>query len=199
MKLPLFPLGTVLFPGGVLPLRIFETRYLDMVRECMSSDRPFGVCLITRGGEVGMPAEHHPVGCMARIVDFDMEPGGVLRLRTVGIGRFEVIDRFAQPDGLLRGTVRDIAADPPTAIPDSLASCSALMRRVIADVCRRETDPAQRVLAEPFLLDDAGWVANRLCELLPFPPATRQQLMVLENPLERLERVAEFLAAGGSD
>jgi Lon protease-like protein len=73
------------------------------------------------------------------------------------------------------------------------------MRRVIADVCRRETDPAQRVLSEPFLPDDAGWVANRLCELLPLPPATRQQMMALEDPLDRLKRVAGFLAAGGSD
>lgn len=198
MNLPLFPLGTVLFPGGVLPLRIFETRYLDMVRECMSSDKPFGVCLITRGGEVGSPAEHHPIGCTARIVDFDMEPGGVLRLRTIGGERFEVLDRFAQPDGLLRGTVRTIAADPAVAIPESLASCSALMRRVITDVCRQETDPLHRVLTEPFLPDDAGWVANRLCELLPLPPPTRQHLMVLENPLERLEAVAGFISAGRS-
>jgi len=198
MNLPLFPLGTVLFPGGVLPLRIFETRYLDMVRECMSSDKPFGVCLISRGAEVGSPAEHHPIGCTARVVDFDMEPGGVLRLRTIGGERFEVLDRFTQPDGLLRGTVRAIAADPAAAIPESLTPCSALMRRVIVDVCRREADPAQRVLAEPFLPDDAGWVANRLCELLPLPPAARQQLMVLEDPIERLERVAGHLSQDDS-
>jgi Lon protease-like protein len=196
MNLPLFPLGTVLFPGGVLPLRIFETRYLDMVRACMSSDSPFGVCLITRGAEVGSPAEHESIGCTARIVDFDMESGGVLQLRTVGIERFEVIDRSTQPDGLIRATVRAIAADPPVTIPESLAGCSALMRRVIEDVCRREADPARRVLAEPFLPEDAGWVANRLCELLPLAPGARQLLMSLGDPLERLEQVAQILAQG---
>jgi Lon protease-like protein len=195
MNLPLFPLGTVLFPGGVLPLRIFETRYLDMVRACMASDSPFGVCLITKGAEVGSPAEHHPIGCTARIVDFGMEPGGVLQLRTVGLERFTVIDRSTQPDGLIRATVRVIAADPALPVPQSLAACSTLMRQVIDDLCKRESDPAERMLAEPFLPEDAAWVSNRLCELLPLAPDARQGLMVLDNPLERLTRVAQILAS----
>ncbi len=194
MNLPIFPLGTVLFPGGVLPLRIFETRYLDMVRACMSSDSLFGVCLITRGTEVGTPADYHPIGCTARIVDFDMEPGGVLQLRTIGVERFQVIDRHTQSDGLLRATVRGIPADPASAVPASLASCSALMQRVIDDICRRESIPSRRMLAEPFLPDDAGWVANRLSELLPLAPAARQDLMALTDPLERLQRVADILS-----
>ncbi len=177
----------------MLPLRIFETRYLDMVRACMGAGSPFGVCLITRGGEVGVPADHHPIGCTARIVDFDMEPGGVLQLRTIGGERFEVTERSTQADGLIRGRVRMLPSDPAVILPESLAHCGQLMRTVIDDACRREADPARRVLAEPFMPDEAGWVANRLCELLPLSAERRQQLMVLEDPLERLREVAGIL------
>lgn len=198
VSMPLFPLGTVLFPEGVLPLRIFERRYLDMVRECAAGSQPFGVCLISRGAEVGAPAEHHRIGCTARIVDFDMESGGVLRLRTVGGERFEVLDEYRQTDGLLRGSVRLIDGDPPLPVPTALQSCSQLMRRVIEDVCRAEPDPLQRILAEPFRPDEAGWVANRLCELLPISPVVRQSLMVLNDPVERLTRIAAVLSHTGT-
>lgn len=197
--MPIFPLGTVLFPSGVLPLRIFERRYLDMVRACAANSQPFGVCLITRGTEVGQPAEHHPIGCTAQIVDFDMEPGGILRLRTVGGERIEVLEEETQPDGLIHGRVRHIDADPVVAIPQELAGCTTLMRRVIADLSRREPDPMLRVLAEPYRPEEAGWVANRLCELLPIAPGQRQQLMVLADPLERLRRIAALLTAPGND
>jgi len=196
--IPIFPLGTVLFPSGVLPLRIFERRYLDMVRECSAGNQPFGVCLITRGMEVGQPAEHQRIGCTAQIVDFDMEPGGILRLRTVGGERFEVLEEITQPDGLIRGQVRYIPADPVLAVPPELSGCSTLIRRVITDVCQRETDPLQRILAEPYRPDEAGWAANRLCELLPIAPSLRWQLMILDDPLERLRRIAALLSAPAS-
>ena len=96
--LPIFPLGTVLFPDGVLALRVFEARYLDMISECMRRDAPFGVCLITRGGEVGEPAEHESTGCEARIIDWDAENTGVLLIRARGGSRFRVIGRRLQPD-----------------------------------------------------------------------------------------------------
>jgi Lon protease-like protein len=199
VELPLFPLGTVLFPGGVLPLRIFETRYLDMVKRCMAQDSPFGVCLITRGGEVGTPAEHHSIGCAARIVDFDMEAGGVLRLRTVGSERFEILHRTVRKDGLIVGSVRTLASDPVVAIPQALSVCVELMEAIVKDLREKLGDDFVNVLAEPLRLHECGWVANRLCELLPLDPAVRQELMSLIDPVERLGRIAAMLSADGSD
>ena len=193
-SLPIFPLGTVLFPGGVLPLRIFEVRYVDMVRECMSKSLPFGVCLITRGGEVGTPAEHETLGCTASITDWDMEQAGVLQLRTEGGERFQILERGIERNGLIRARVELIDPDPATDIPDELSACAALMRRIIDDVSRREPEPIRRILAEPYQPQDAGWVANRLAELLPLDMASRQQLMSLREPLRRLSLIHESLS-----
>lgn len=191
--LPIFPLGTVLFPGGVLPLRIFETRYMDMVRECMARSTLFGVCLITRGNEVGPPADHESVGCTAGIEDWDMTEPGVLELRTVGQSRFRIIESTVQQDGLIRARVEAIAPDYDVPIPDNLAACSVLAKRLIDDICKREPESNRRILAEPYQPDSAGWVANRLAELLPLTPTARQMLMVLEDPLQRLAIIHEIL------
>lgn len=192
-QLPIFPLGTVLFPGGVLPLRIFEARYMDMVRECMAGDRPFGVCLITKGREVGTPADHQAVGCTARIDDWDMTEPGVLQLRTVGVHRFSVLERSVQSDGLIRARVELMPDDPLLKVPGEQAECATLIRRVIDELVQSEPDPKRRVLAEPFAPDDAGWVANRLAELLPLAMPARQHLMALADPIERLALVGELL------
>ena len=192
--LPIFPLGTVLFPGGVLPLRIFEARYMDMVRECMNTSRPFGVCLITQGREVGTPADHEAIGCTARIDDWDMTEPGVLQLRTVGVSRFTVLSRSVQPNGLIRAQVEPIADDPVLPVPDDLVACAHLIRRAIDDICAREPEPARRILAEPFAPESAGWVANRLAELLPLSMPSRQMLMELTDPLRRLALIHEVLS-----
>jgi Lon protease-like protein len=191
--LPIFPLGTVLFPGGVLPLRIFEARYMDMVRECMGNSRPFGVCLITQGREVGTPAEHEPVGCMARIEDWDMTEPGVLQLRTVGTQRFSIAETSVQADGLIRARIDLIEPDPDLPIPDEFSACSVLIGRAIDDICRREPEPMRRIIAEPYSPDSAGWVANRLAELLPLSMPSRQMLMMLPDPLQRLALIHEVL------
>ena len=193
LTLPIFPLGTVLFPGGVLPLRIFEARYMDMVRECMNRSHPFGVCLITQGREVGTPADHESTGCMARIDDWDMTEPGVLQLRTVGTSRFTVIERTVEANGLIRATVELIEDDPEVPVPAELAACSILMRRVIDDICAREPEPARRILAEPYSPDAAGWIANRLAELLPLSMPSRHMLMTLTDPLRRLALIHEIL------
>jgi Lon protease-like protein len=191
--LPIFPLGTVLFPGGVLPLRIFEARYMDMVRECMSRSRPFGVCLITQGREVGTPAEHESVGCMARIEDWDMTEPGVLQLRTVGTQRFSIADKSVQPDGLIRARIDLIDPDPDLPIPEELSACSVLIGRAVDDICHREPEPLRRIIAEPYATGSAGWVANRLAELLPLSMPSRHMLMALPDPLQRLALIHEVL------
>ena len=189
----IFPLGSVLFPGGVLPLRVFEARYMDMVRDCMQRGAPFGVCLITRGREVGEAAEHEGVGCLATITDWDMQQLGLLQIRTRGGMRFRVIERRVQKDGLVRADLEPIADDPRVDVPEQFAGCVRLVRRIVDDLVSREADPLNRMVAEPYDFESAAWVANRLCEFLPIPAAARQKLMELPDPLARLALVHQYL------
>lgn len=193
-ELPLFPLGTVLFPEGVLPLRIFEARYMDMARACLRDGGRFGVCLITDGGEVGAPAEHESIGCAARIEEVDMAQLGLLRVRVRGEERFEVLGRRIERNGLIVARVRPIAPDPEAALPAELAPLAALASRIADELVAREDDPLNRRIAEPLRLASAVWVSNRLSEILPWPMPFRQRLMALTDPLARLTIVAELLA-----
>lgn len=189
----MFPLGTVLFPGGLLDLRIFETRYLDMVRECTRGESPFGVCLITDGGEVGMPAEHTSVGCLARIIDWDMQTSGVLLVRAIGGERFEVRARTIAGNGLIRAETAPIAPDPDLPVPSAHSPLVTLLRDAVDRHVAATPDPARRRLAEPYEFQSATWVGNRLAELLPAPASERHRLMVLTDPLERLALIDEAL------
>ena len=190
MHIPIFPLNTVLFPGGVLPLRIFETRYMDMTRECMKSARPFGVCLIRSGSEVGAPAVPEPVGCLARITDWDMPQLGVLHLKTLGGQRFRILDCAADTQGLLGAQIELIEPEQSSSVPSAFASCARLLARVI-----EERGPG--VFAEPFELDDAAWVGYRLAEILPLAPATKQELLELGDSAGRLALLQQFLGQFG--
>jgi Lon protease-like protein len=190
---PIFPLSSVLFPGGVLPLRIFEARYMDMVRECMRQDAPFGVCLITRGGEVGEPAEHEPIGCLAHIRGWDMEQVGLLQLRTVGGARFRIIDRRVGRNGLIRASVDRLPDDPRLPVPEEQAECTRLVRRIVEDLREREPDADKRMIEEPGDFESAAWIANRLCEFLPIAAPTKHKLMALDEPLTRLAIVHRWL------
>lgn len=191
--LPIFPLSTVLFPGGVLPLRVFEARYMDMVRDCMQRDSPFGVCLITRGGEVGEAAEHEPIGCTAHIRGWDMQQLGLLQLRCVGGSRFRVIDRRVGRNGLIRVTPEPLPDDPRVPVPDELAECAMLVRRIVEELREREPEADRRMIAEPYDFDSAAWIGNRLSEFLPIPVAAKHKLMALDEPLARLSIVHRWL------
>ena len=190
---PIFPLSTVLFPGGVMPLRIFEARYLDMVRDCMQQDSGFGVCLITRGREVGAAADHEEIGCMARIAEWEMEQLGLLQIRAIGTHRFRILTRNVQKDGLVRADVQPIADDPQIGLPEDLAACALLAQRLVEDLQSRGDPPIRRMVEPPFAFDSAAWVSNRLCEFLPIPMKARQKLMELDDPLVRLSLVHQFL------
>lgn len=191
--LPIFPLGTVLFPEGALPLRVFEARYMDMARACLRDGSPFGVCLITNGGEVGTPAEHENLGCMAAIDEVDMAQLGLLRVRARGLARFEVLERRVQRDGLIRARVRPLAPDPEAALPEELAPLGALALRLTRELIAHEPDPLDRRAIEPLRETSAVWVSNRLAEILPWPMPFRQRLMALTDPTARLAIVADLL------
>jgi uncharacterized protein len=169
-EIPLFPLGTVLFPGGPLPLRIFEARYVDLVRRCLRDGSGFGSVLIREGVEAGGPALTFDVGTYARIVDFSQEPDGLLGIRAAGERRFRILERRRERDGLNVATVEWLP---------EFAELGPALDAILAQV------------GEPFAslerhLDDAAWVAGRLAEILPVPPGHKQHCLELDDPVERL-------------
>lgn len=184
---PLFPLGTVLFPGGRLPLRIFEPRYLALVRDCSSSGTPFGVLLIARGAEAGSPAEPHETGCLARIVDFSTLPDGLLGIQCVGERRFRLAHRSMREDGLALGELELLAEDPILEVPAE--------HGLLATVLRRAGEQVDGLLptAQHADFDNAAWVAWRLAEILPLEMSERQVLLEIEDPIIRLARIADWL------
>lgn len=182
LDIPLFPLSTVLFPGGPLPLRIFETRYVDMIRSCLRADTPFGVLLIREGAEAGGTAATFDVGTCARIVDFNPMPDGLLGIICRGETRFRVLEKWRQGDGLNRGRIESIAAPPKTPVPERFRHLGDLLRRVLP-----ELGSLYATVARDF--DDADWVSCRLAEILPLEQREKQGLLELEDPVERLARL----------
>ncbi len=185
----LFPLHTVLFPGGPLPLRIFETRYVDMVRRCMRAGESFGVVLIEDGEEAGAVASTAVVGCSARIADFNRLNDGLLGISCVGERRFRVDRVWRAADGLNMAEVSWLAVEAPTPLPAEFAA--------MADAVRRALDE----LAEVYLhvekkFDDATWVGARLAELLPLAPNDKQALLELEDPVARLTALQTVMEKG---
>lgn len=195
--LPLFPLHTVLFPDGILPLRIFEARYLDMVRHCLKQEAPFGVVLIRNGAETGTAAEPENVGCLAHVIDWDAQEDGLLLLRTQGSRRFRIIETRVRSNDQLDARVELWSSDEPLRVPQRHAICSQALELLINDINQRGQDEEGEAFVSPFparlRLEDAGWVANRWSEILPLSSAARQQLLEMQDPLQRLAMVYEYL------
>jgi Lon protease-like protein len=195
--LPLFPLNTVLFPDGLLPLRIFEARYIDMVRTCLRENTEFGVCLLHSGAEVaqpGMASTPEAIGCLARIIDIDIEQFGLMSLRTRGTTRFKLLEWHTESDGLLRGDASLIGPDTETTGSEHLQRlgvCAEVLERIIETF--RSRDPDNLPFLEPFELTNAAWVSNRLGEILPISLRARQKLMELDDATARLEVVHHYM------
>lgn len=178
-SIPLFPLNIVLFPGGALPLRIFETRYVDMVRQCMRGSQTFGVALIREGSEVG-PAVTFDVGTLAKIVDFHQLSDGLLGLSCVGGQRFRILSRGRQADGLNLAEVGWLAPEPTVAVPSRHARLAELLKSVLPQLGEVYTGIEMR-------LEDAAWVGHRLAEILPIPAPDKQKCLELDDPIQRLD------------
>lgn len=195
--LPLFPLNTVLFPDGILPLKVFEARYIDMVRACMKGELPFGVVLIKSGSEVGEAAEPEMVGTLARITRWDMEDLGVLLLRTQGGERFRIQDTRILPDRRLEAQISLLAPDAIAPATEVHLNCAKTLKAVIDNInAKGKADHGpgfESPFAQPLKFDDAGWVANRWCEILPIPLKARQKLLELDDPQIRLSVVHQYL------
>ena len=194
--LPLFPLKTVLFPGALLGLKVFETRYVDLMSECLRQGTPFGVVCLRQGQEATrdraaeVATELEDVGVLVRIDDVDAEQAGILSVRCTGTHRFRRVGAPGRRDNGLWHSQADLMADdPPRATGPAMASTVAALVEAINKL--KEHD--QRPFAEPYRLDDAGWVANRWCELLPVSLAAKQKLMALDDPVIRLSLVDGFL------
>jgi Lon protease-like protein len=183
-ELPLFPLNTVLFPGGPLALRIFEPRYLDLVSRCLKEGRGFGVLRLDAGREAGGPADFSDTGTEARIVDFSRLEDGLLGITCLGQERIRVLEAWREPDGLNVGLVEDLAPDPHIEVPEEYAFMEEILQRILP-----ELGEAYAVVPQRF--GDAAWVGNRLSEMLPLETTDKQVLLAMDDPLVRLEALAE--------
>lgn len=184
----IFPLGTVLFPGGTLPLKIFEQRYIEMTKACLRDERPFGVCLIREGHEVGAPAVPETVGCFATIESWDMPQLGLFQLSTRGGERFRLLDTEVAKNGLLSAAVERLPDDTSSVSVDP--ACREVLKLIIERV-------GEKQFPSPIALDDPQWVSFRLAEILPFDAHVKQELLEIGEAGPRMERLRELLAAEG--
>jgi len=184
----IFPLNTVLFPGGLLPLKVFELRYVEMTKACLRDGRPFGVCRIREGREVGTAAMPEAVGCLATIEQWDMPHPGIFHLVARGGERFRILESRVASNQLISAAVEPIPPDRAAGTVD------ALCREVLAAIV--EKVGADRFPA-PLLLDDATWIGYRLAEVLPFDGQLKQELLEYEDAGLRLERLRALLVKQG--
>lgn len=208
-SLPLFPLNTVLFPGGVLPLRIFEVRYLDLITRCQREGAPFGVVCLTQGSEVRQPRRQAEpaqamnddfeqqafasVGTMAHIMEVESPQPGLMMIRCTGGRRFRLTRREQLKHGLWVGDAQWLPDDLPVPVPPDLAHVKLALERLVQNMQATMSQTDAPPLQPPYRWDDCGWLANRWCEILPVSPQLKQQFMQLESPLVRLELVADLL------
>lgn len=210
-SLPLFPLGTVLYPGGLLPLRIFEVRYLDMIGRCHKAGAPFGVVALTEGSEVRQRAGKEAatpgdgfahegfsdVGTLAHIAEYSLPQPGLMVIRCTGLQRFSITSRKKLKHGLWVADVTRIEEDQQVAVPEDLQPTADALGKLIKALQVRGLGEEEMPLLAPYELGDCGWVANRWCELLPLQLELKQRLMALDNPLLRLELVGDILERTG--
>ena len=191
-EIPLFLLDTVLYSGGRLDLRVFETRYMDMVKDCLRHNSTFGVCLLASGTEVATPgaapATPHRVGTLARIADWDMPQLGILNIVIHGEERFRSVDFSVGKDGLTRAHIEVLPPPPVTPIPGDYARLVPMLRALIEAL--EESMPPK-----PHRFFDAAWVAERWAEILPLPPAQRQEILETDDGIARLDAIYRFLEA----
>jgi uncharacterized protein len=182
--LPLFPLDTVLFPGGRLALKVFEPRYVEMINACLKREEPFGISLIRDTNE---PEQ---VGCLVNIIECDTREPGTLNIEVTGASRFRMVQSHTRSNGLIVAQVDPVAEEPFSALPPQHQACATTLRRIVAQ-------KGEDWLAPPFRYDDAVWVGYRLAELLPLKRSARQSMLEMNDSLIRLEILHGFLTRQG--
>lgn len=204
-QLPLFPLQTVLFPGGVLPLRIFEVRYLDLIQRCQKEGAPFGVVCLSQGQEVRQPPRPagtaetpsevlHTVGTLAHIEFFERPQPGLMTIRCRGGRRFRLLHSQQMKHGLWTGEAEYLADDPVVPVPSDLAHVRTGLQRLLQHMQSQAQPGDELPIQAPLRWDDCGWIAHRWCDVLPVSPQLKQQFLAVDSPLLRLELVGDLLA-----
>ncbi|MGK2953826.1 MAG: LON peptidase substrate-binding domain-containing protein [Thiobacillus sp.] len=186
LTLPLFPLNTVVFPGGQLPLRIFEQRYFDLVKQAIADNTDFGICAIREGLEIGTPAVPYTVGTRVRVTDWDMPQTGILHIDTRAEERFVIRGTRSEPSGLLIGTVEAVSSEPAAVVPNDLELAVEILRQII-------TEYGDARFPAPHDFGNAAWVGYRLSEVLPLTLNIKQNLLEMNDSVTRLRILTEFL------
>jgi len=185
-SLALFPLQTVIFPGGLLPLRVFEPRYMDMVTQAIADRAAFGICAIREGRDIDVAAKHYNVGTRVKVTDWDMPQPGILHIQTQAIDRFVVRSSHSEPNGLRVGEVDEVSAEAPVAIPEELTLAAEVLQQIVHELGAEKFAP-------PHDYNDAVWVGYRLSEVLPLKLNVRQNLLEMNDSVTRLRILTEFL------
>jgi Lon protease-like protein len=199
-SIPLFPLKTILFPDGHLPLQVFEVRYLDLVKRCIAKGEEFGVVSLLDGSEIRVPEQHETLsacGTMARIIDWTAPLPGLLQISCIGTTRFQIKSAEQLKHGLWMAEVDEVAEDMVVPIPSEQQDVANALGALIRSLQKKQISTANMSLAPPYRLDEAGWVANRWCELLRLDLEEKQRLLLQENPVLRLELVQDVLSENG--
>ena len=194
--IPLFPLGTTLFPGGVIALKIFEARYLDMMKRCLRENSPFGVVSILDNkpidSDASALANFSKIGTLAKLEEFDPIQPALYMTKSYGTQRFNILNIKQESDGLWMGQIELIDADPAIPLPKEHEKVAALLHEIIS-IIKSEDLLGDDAFIIPENLDDCGWVSNRLAELLPLPPAQKNHLLAQNNPRIRLDLISEII------
>jgi Lon protease-like protein len=202
-QLPLFPLQTVLFPGGVLPLRIFEVRYLDLIQRCQKEGAPFGVVCLKQGsevrqapaaGEAALAEVFHSIGTLAHIEMYERPQPGLMLIRCRGGRRFRLLRSEQMKHGLWTGEAEYLDEDPVVPVPQDLVPVRVGLQRLLQHMQTQAQPDDELPIQGPLQWDDCGWVAHRWCDILPVSPQLKQQFLAVDNPLIRLELVGDLLA-----
>jgi len=193
--IPLFPLSHGIFPDGMLPLQIFEVRYLDLIKRCYQQQQPFGVAWIKEGSEVQVPGEVpslYAYGCMAHIRKFEQVQPSFFRVLCQGGLRFQLHDVQAGPYGVWQGSVSYLAQDPEVEVPINLQSHADRLGKVIASAQQQGVIDKLPIF-QPYHLDQCGWIANRFAEAMQISAETKQKLLCETDPKLRLELVDRLM------
>lgn len=196
ITLPLFPLATVLYPDALLPLQIFEVRYLDMIRKCLKDNTGFGIISLKVGAETRQPGEKIDLakyGTLVKIQNADATDSNLIKITVEGTQRFELHSYEQQKNGLWIGQITLLPPDSAIEIPEDLTTCSNALAELIESFDEKGITPEQIPFSKPYRLMDCGWVANRWSELLPLDLTTKLQFLTLDSPLLRLELVSDQL------
>lgn len=185
-ELPLFPLNTVIFPGGALPLRIFEPRYIDMVKDCVRDEHGFGIVLIKRGSESGISAQVYKTGTLCRICDWETLPDGFLGITAYGESKIHIETTRVESNQLVVGQIVEVEQDPDSALPEEFELLRLLLQRIITEV-------GEPYSSLPANYEYAGWVGARLTELLPLQLSIKQRLLEIDDHIVRLHHLKEAM------